>query len=548
MTRPGIVHHLRPRLAELLVFLARRAGRLVTKEEILEQVWQREFVAESVISRSIADLRRLLGDDARNARYIETIATRGYCLVAPVSFADERPPRTEPSIAVLPFVDLASDHDQEYFCDGLAEELTNGLARLPGLRVVARTSAFAFKGTSADVRDIGRQLGVGAILEGAVQRSGDRLRITVQLVDTHDSIHIWSRRFDGPAHDVFAIEDDIVQAVVSALSTTLLEVGSRGLISGQTADPEAHDLYLQGRYLSARRRRDTLREAVTRFERALAIDTAYAAAHAAIAECFAVQAFLGFEPAADAFPAAARAAERAIELSPDLGAAHAVLGHARGMFDWRWDEAERHLRRALELDQDLAVARVWYSHLLTALGRSEEAVAETERAWACDPLSPMVQMALGVALYFAGSMDRAVERFEKVLGVEPEFALAHFHLGRARAVRGELEAAAAELEKAAPGLPLALAHLVATWRRLGRSQRADEALNELRRLSTTAYVGPLAWSCAYVGQRELRFGWLRRAFDEHDGPVPLAQVDPWMDDVRGDPEFRRLVERLRLPP
>ncbi len=529
---------------DLLVFLARSGGRVVSKEEILDRVWQRRFVTESVITRSVADLRRVLGDDAGVPRYIETIHKRGYRLVAPVAPAGRR---RRPSVAVLPFSDLGPGDGEEYFCDGLADELTNALARLPGLRVVARTSAFAFKHRAVDVREVGSLLDVEAVLEGGVQRAGDRLRVTVQLIDAGDGCHVWSHRFDGTAHDVFAIEDQIVDAVTAALRVTLLDGGRSEARRGRTADPAAYDRYLQGRYVSAGRTGDALLRAARLFEEAVALDPGYAAAHASLGECHAVRGFLGIAPPHEAFPAARRAAARAVALAPDLAEGHAVLAHTLGMYEWRWAEAEDHFREALRLGPSLAVARMWYSHILEATGRCAEAVAEAERACECDPLSPIMQTALGVALHYARDHDRAAHRFRRVLDTEPSFALAHFHLGRLLLYRGDIAAAADELEIAAPGLPLALGHLASARRLLGRAREADAALAELERLSEAAYVGPLARASAHIGDCELRLAWLERAFEAHEGPVPLLNTDPGFDDLRADPAFRLLLDRLGLP-
>ncbi len=542
------VRHVRPLLMDLLVFLARSGGRVLPKEEILEQVWQRRFVSESVLTRSVADLRVLLGDDTGSPRYIETIPKRGYRLIpSAVPAAPAAGPEPTRSVVVLPFADLGPANDQEYFCDGLAEELTNALAQLPGLRVVARTSAFAFKGLAVDVREVGRRLGVGAVLEGGVQRAGDRLRVTVQLIDAGDGCHVWSHRFDGTAHDVFAIEDHIVGAVTAALRVRLLGGIAPDLRRGRTADPAAHDRYLQGRYVSARRTGDALVLASRLFEEAIAIDPGYAAAYASLGECHAVRAFLGIAPPQEAFPAARRAAGRAVALAPDLAEGHAVLAHALGMYEWRWAEAEDHFRQALRLGPSLAVARMWYSHLLAAGGRFADAVAETERACECDPLSPIIQTALGVALYYARDHDRAAHRFRAVLDAQPSFALAHFHLGRLLLCRGDIAAAADELEAAAPGFPLALGHLASARRLLGRKRAADAALAELERLAGTVYVGPLARASAYIGDRAQRLAWLEQAFDAHEGPVPLLNTDPSFDDLRAEPAFRLLLDRLGLP-
>jgi TolB-like protein len=253
ISKGATVTHLRPRLMDLLVFLAQNAGRVVGKDEIIGTVWERRFLAESVLTRSVADLRRLLSDDAEEPRFIETVPKRGYRLIVPV-LEESSPAKSAvayPSVAVLPFTNMTAGEDQQYFCDGLAEELTNALTRLRGLRVIARTSAFAFKGKAMDVRQIGRQLSVGAVVEGGVQRSADRLRITVQLIDATDGSHLWSDRFDRGASDIFAIQDEIARAVAAALSIRLLGDEETRLVRRHAQDLESHDLYLRGRYIAA---------------------------------------------------------------------------------------------------------------------------------------------------------------------------------------------------------------------------------------------------------------------------------------------------------
>jgi TolB-like protein/tetratricopeptide (TPR) repeat protein len=548
IARAGVVRHLRPRLMDLLVFLSQHPGVVVTKDQILDRVWQQRFVAESVLSRSIADLRQLLDDEAEQPRYIETIAKRGYRLVA--SAATLAPPAAaaarRPSVVVLPFADLAPGRDQEYFCDGLAEELTNGLAQLAGLRVVARTSAFAFKGRGIDVRQIGRDLNVGAVLEGAVQRAGDRIRVTVQLIDVADGCHLWSQRFDRPTGDIFAIEDEIVRSVVLALRVKLLGDRAGRAMVRTTASPAAHDLYLRGRHLAARRNPESMAQALACFERAVDADPSYGAAHAAIGECHAVSAFAGFARPSDVAPLARQSAMRARGLDEALPDAHAVLGHVAGTFDWRWEEAEAHFQRALDLSPGYALGRVWYSHLLTASGRFDEAVEETERACECDPLSPTVRTTLGLALYYARRFERAEETFKTVLAGDPSFALAHFHLGRLYGVQGRLEEAI-EHQAAAAAVPTSLGFLAGAWRRIGRPDRAEEVEREIDRLAATRYVGPLAWFAAHPDEPHIQLTWLERAVDAREGAVALLNTDAALDHLRGDPRYQALLGRLGLP-
>jgi TolB-like protein len=554
VTRAQEVHHLRPRLMDLLVYLAEHPGEVVTKDQILEDVWHLGFAAESLLSRSVADLRRLLGDDARQPRVIETIPKRGYRLVAAVAWgrtdgapgSPEAAPR--PSIVVLPFLDLAPARDHEYFCDGLAEELTNRLAHLRGLRVIARTSAFAFKGKAVDVRDVGRQLGVRAVLEGSVQRSGDRVRITAQLVDTTDGCHLWSGRFDRGFSDIFEIEDEIAQAVVSELRVALLGRSEAAVVPRQTMNPAAHDLYLRGKYHAARRSVTSLEQAIGFFEQAVRLDASYAAAHAGLAECCCAIAILGERRPAEVLPRGRVAAARALAIDPDLAAAHAVFAHLAGLYEWNWQEAERHFVRAIDLGPGLAFPRMWYAHLLTAFGRFDEAIAQVERACDCDPLAPAVQSTLGLMLYYARQFDRAVDCLRMVLAMDPSFGLARFHLGRAHWAQGDVEAATEDFRLLAGASPIMLGYLAGTLRALGREDEAVRAVDELEGFAETHYVSPLAFAaCSRLHDLDGRLRWIGLAVEERDGAVPLLNADPLVHDLWPHPGFQALMKRVGLP-
>ncbi len=242
VSRAGATVHVRPKLVDLLHFLASNQGRVVGKEEILEQVWHGEFVVESVLARSIADLRGLLHDSAATPRVIETIPKRGYRLIAPVEWIETGDRTQNPSVAVLPFANLGPEGGEQYFCDGMTEELTSALAALPGLHVIARTSAFMFRDRAIDVREIGRQLGVGHIVEGSVRRAENTFRVTTQLIDATDGCHRWSRRYDRPLGDVFAVQDEIAHAIAAELAVTLIGKGDPGLVPRRSPDMQAHDL------------------------------------------------------------------------------------------------------------------------------------------------------------------------------------------------------------------------------------------------------------------------------------------------------------------
>ena len=287
-------------------------------------------------------------------------------------------------------------------------------------------------------------------------------------------------------------------------------------------------------------------QALACFGRAVEADPSYAAAHAAVAECHAVAGFAGFAAPADVLPLARQAAGRAISLAPDLAEGHAVLGHVTGMCDWRWADAEACFQRALASSPGYPLARIWYSHLLTASGRFDEALEETARACECDPLSPTVRTTHGLALYYARSFRRAEETFKAVLGSDPAFALAHFHLGRLYAVQGRFEEAV-EQQAAAAAIPLALGFLAGSWKRLGRPDRAKEVVGELEAVAKSRYVSPMAWYAASTGDVEAQLLWLERALDAREGSVALLNTDAGLDHLRANRRFEALIGRLGLP-
>ena len=543
--------HLRPLLMDLLVLLERNRGRPVSKEEIRAAIWGRRFLAASALTRLIAELRSVLGDDVESPRFIETVPKRGYRLVPPVSPAG--PGAGEParrlSIAVLPFADMTRERDQEYLCDGLAEELTNSLTCLGRLRVIARTSAFAFKGRAVDIREIGRALGVDTIVEGGIQRAADRLRVTVQLIDAATGGHLWSDHFDRCAGDIFAIEDEIAQAVVRGLKMNLLGEGEGRISRKHSRNPGAHDLYLWGRFLWGKRTPGAVAQAIQSLEQAVDMDAEYALAWAALSECYCTCAFLGFLAPQDAYPKAQRAARRALDLDPSLPEAHAVLAFAAATYDWEWLEAERGFLRAEAAGPSYAQARVWHSQVLAFVGRFEEAIAQIERAWDLDPLSPLVQATVANILILARRYEEAIERCRKTLEMDPDFVLAHFHLGRASMCAGRPADALPAFEKAAPGFPIAMGLLGGAWAIVGRRDKAEEILRRLESLSHQRYVGALPFVVLYAGpgDEEARLAYLTKVFDDHEGLAAIFNVDPSVDSLRPDPRFQALLARLRIP-
>ena len=550
VSRAGRTVHLRPKLIDLLEFLASNQGRMVGKDEILERVWHGEFVVESVLGRSIADLRHALGDDAASPRVIETIPKRGYRLIAPVREAGGPSVPPAPSIAVLPFSNLTPETGQQYFCDGLTEEITSALAAVPGLRVTARTSAFVFRDGVTDVREVGRRLGVSHVLEGSVRRADGELRITVQLIDASDGCHRWSRRFDRPARAVFALQDEVARAVASVLEVTLLRDREGGRARPHTTNAEAHDSYLRGRYLFAQRTAPALAAAAECFHRAIDRDPAYALGYAGLADCNGHAGFLGHRPPGEAFPQAIAAARRCLELDPSLADGHVALAVGVSLYEWKWDEAEDEFRRAIELAPSHATAHLGYSNLLATLGRAVEAREQIKIARQLDPLSPLMQVCLAMRLGEERQFEPALQQLQATLAANPEFGTVHLHLARTYWALDRLEEALTHLRPGAAGFPLALGLMGAVLGRLGRRQEADEVIAELSRLSTQRHVGAAPVALAYQGLGDLdkALEWYSKAFDAHEGILAEFVVDPVTDVLRTDPRFTALVDRMRLPP
>src|ERR1017187_3838334 len=370
------------------------------------------------------------------------------------------------SIAVLPFVNLSSDKENEYFSDGLADDLINALTKVRGLRVVARGSAFQFKGKNPDIRAVGRQLNVATVLEGSVQRSGDRLRITAQLSSVADGYHVWSERYDRRLADVFAVQDEISRAIVSALEVRVAGDPGR-LVQSSTQDLEAYNLYLQGRFHLNKWRPEGARKGIEYFAQAIGKDPGYAPAYTGMADCYTWLGVFGWSAAQQAMPQARQAANRALQLDETLVAAHDSLGYVKALYDWDWPGAERELKRALELSPGDADAHFAYSvAYLSPLGRLDEALAEIQRALALDPLSPYKITGAGMIYSDRREYDRAVEQYRKAIELDPSFYHAYEEMRGVETVRGRPEAVEAVIQTIRAAFPnvddsAARAHLAA---------------------------------------------------------------------------------------
>ena len=458
------------------------------------------------------------------------------------------------SIAVLPFVNLSPDPENEYFSDGMTEELTAALMRVHGLRVASRSSAFAFKGKDLGARAIGQRLSVDSLVEGTVRKAGSRIRLTAQLVDAAGGYQRWSETYDRTLEDVFAVQDELARAIATTLANKIVGSASDPLVKPATGSLEAYTLYLRGRHAASRRTVEGLRAGIGYFEQAIAQDPAYASAHAELAACWALRAFEEFGDLApvDAMPRAKAAAARALETDPELAEAHGWLAVVATLYDWNWAEAEARFRRATEAGPEHSMAHVWYAIFLGAMGRHEESIRMILRAETLDPLSQVIHLSVGRCYLFAGEYERALAQFRATLEMEPGYGLVYAWIGRALCAQGRYREAAAELEtgmSVAGRLPVLLMVAGYAYGRSGLRDKALDTLNVLRQETSGRYVSPVCEASILVGIDELdeAFTLYDRALQHRSGYLTFLRSDPDRGcPIRSDPRFLALLQRMRL--
>src|SRR3989440_9931967 len=450
-----------------------------------------------------------------------------------------------PSVAVLPFANFSQAKDEEYFSDGITEEVINALANVEGLRVVSRTSAFAYKNKNLGVRQIAEELGVAAVLEGSVRREGNALRLTAQLINAADGYHLWSKTYDRELKNVFAVENELATSIADALRPKLLKQSS--LVPMATQNSEAHDLYLKGRHFWTKRTTEDLKEAMALFKKAIALDPAYALAHAGLSDCYLLLGEYTSARPAEILPKARPHAYRALELAGDLAEPHASLGLI-SLYDYDWATAEREFKRAIELRSGYATAHHWYAILLVTLGRFEEAQAEAERALELDPASAIVNNMLGVVFYESRNYDEAIAAFRKTLELKPGFAPAREVLACAYASMGRKEDALAELDQikasAAEHVGMRAWILAVT----GDAAGARALMPDLERRPGLGHGHPAALGALHgmLGDNDHAFVLLEQAYAERDWMLRDVKVSPMWDPLRKDPRFGKLLQRMHL--
>jgi serine/threonine protein kinase/Tfp pilus assembly protein PilF len=464
-------------------------------------------------------------------------------------------PRTgaaPPSIAILPFVDMSAEKNQEYFCDGIAEEIINTLNKVGGMRVVARTSSFSFKGTNEDIREIGKKLGVATLLEGSVRKSGNCVRVTAQLINAENGYHFWAEQYEREMEDIFSIQDEITMAVVDKLRVSLLGGESEALKKRPTENLDAFNLYLMGRYWWNMRTERSYRKALEFFGQAIKEDPSYALAYVGIADCYNLLGWYGFLSPREAFLKSRDAAQKAIRIDETLPEARASLGWINVNYDRDWEAAEREYKRALEGKPSYASGHQWYSEFLSYMGRHDEAIREAKVASDLDPLSLIIGSDLGQVLYYARDAEGAIEHLEKTLEMDPEFVIAHQFLAFAYAQKQMFAEALAAIERAAQLTgerdTLVLSQLGTISAFAGDRGRAAGLLARLLDLSREKYVSPFWIALVHVGlgRYDGAFEWLGRAFNERDHWMETLKVFPILDVVRADARYSELIGRMKL--
>jgi TolB-like protein/DNA-binding winged helix-turn-helix (wHTH) protein/tetratricopeptide (TPR) repeat protein len=609
---------LTPKAFDTLICLVRNQGRMVTKDELLRQIWPDTFVEEINLAVNISTIRKALGESPQECRFIATVPGHGYRFVAevrnlPSENGNEKRPDIaedstiirangnygisgsgdtavvapvkqnllrlaplvslallvavlsagyfwrreketkastpgEASIAVLPFTDLSPNQDQQYFTDGLAEELITDLAQVPGLRVVARSSAFEFRGRNEDLRSVGNKLGVSNILEGSVRKERDRFRISVELTNTKSGFQIWSQTYDRRISDIFAVQDEIAAAVSGALEIRLLGAnGSSVPATARRTNPDAYQAYLQGRYFEGRgERKEDLENALTFANQAITLDARYAPAWVLRSLTYNLMAGFGLIENSEGMRKAREDARRAIALDASLASAYLALGYIQYSYDWDWSGAETSGKKAAELEPGSADVLRYQSSLDEALGRLREAIESQKRAIIIDPLLPRSYTSLGAQLYEFEKYDDARTALHKALELNPQKEHDHAIQGEVLLAQGRPEQALTEIEQEPSNFWRQLSEAL-VYQALNRQGDSDKALHAVIATDQNGAAFEIAEVYAYRGESDKAFAWLDRAYRQRDGGLTLVKVDPLLENLRRDPRYADLLREMRLP-
>jgi serine/threonine protein kinase/tetratricopeptide (TPR) repeat protein len=486
----------------------------------------------------------------RRAALAAMLLAAGIALVSWYYFHSQDKKVAIHSIAVLPFTNVNKDMEMEYLSDGISESLINRLSRLPDVKVIARSSAFKYKGTELDLNDVAKALGVEAILTGRVTQRGENLSISVELVNAGDKTQLWGDQYDRKMSDLLAIQREIAREIVEKLKLRV-SGDEKVLAKHFTESNEAYQLYLKGRFYWNKRTDEALRKSIECFKQAIETDPSFALAYAGLADCYVVPAIL--LPPREVMPKAKAAAMRALELDETLAEAHASLGRVLAAYDWDWTGAEKEYKRAIELNPRYAIAHQWYGGYLDAMGRHNEAIGERKRALELEPLSLIVNFELGLAYYYARDYDQAIEQFKKTVELDQNFPPPHNFLPASYEQKGMYSEAIAEFKKAIPltggsEWTLAKAGLGHAYAVTGQKSEARAVLDELKQDSGQGYVSANSIALIYagLGEKDEAFAWLEKGYEQRAFQMQWIKIEPRWDSIRTDPRFQDLMRRVGL--
>jgi TolB-like protein/DNA-binding winged helix-turn-helix (wHTH) protein/Tfp pilus assembly protein PilF len=605
LLRGNEIVELTPKAFDTLLLLVRNSGHLLEKDKLISMLWPETFVEEGSLSNNIFLLRKALGE---NPAYIETVPRRGYRFVGAVrqfpqaaTTQGEEPPevgapstasflaktrrlrrsraalgiaavfllaalaagwfykfaaREEAidSLAVLPFVNASADPNTEYLSDGITESLINSLSQLPHLKVMSRDSAFRYKGKETDAQTVGRELGVRAIFKGRVTPRGDTLNISAALIDARDSRHIWGQQYDRKLADMVALREELAREMAGALRVRLTGADEKRLTRSYTANPEAYQDYLKGRYWLNKSTDEGFNNGIEYFRQAVTKDPAYALAYSGLADCYSSLAELGAVPAKEGYLRAKDAALKALELDDTLAEAHGSLALIKSSYDWDWSGADKEIRRAIELNPNYAGAHRLHAEVLWQTGRLNEAIAETKLTLELDPLSLDNNATLGVEFFLARQYDQAIEQEGKVLELDPNFIEAYYFRGVSYLKKSRYKAGMVEFEKGvaiSPVNTVALTGLGYGYAVTSKRVEAEKVLDKLNGLAKHQYVSAVWRAKIYAGleEKDKAFEWLEKAYEDRSiVSVGYIKTNPMFDSLRSDRRYADLFRRTNLQP
>nr|QEO73765.1 TPR repeat-containing protein [uncultured bacterium] len=572
LLRDGKPVSLTPKAMDTLLVLVESSGRVLQKDEILSKVWPDTFIEEATLAQNIFTIRKMLGVDANGRPYIETIPRRGYRFVAEVkklgpdglelgakpagdasqsaAAAAAQPAPITKSLAVLPFNNLSKSEEIEYFVDGITESVINSLARVPQLRVMARSTVFRYKGGDKDPIEVARELGVQTVLLGWVSQRGEHLTASMELVDVANGWHIWGKQYSLTPAYIFEIQEDILRNLRDKLQLGPDDQATKRY----TSNAEAYRLYLKGRHYWNKRTVEGYQKAIGCFREAIEGDPNYALAYTGLADAYSLQCspFYGLRQPTEIMPRARAAAEKALYLDDSLAEAHTSLAYIKLVYNWDWEAAEAGFKRALMLDPRCAHAHHWYSHYLIAVGKNQEALEENMKAQELDPHEATYNQHLAWYYVFTREYDKAIENLRESISQDPNFYPAHIILGIAYRQKEMYAEAVAEFEEARrleDTIP-ALAFIGHAYGVAGEKKKARAIHDELKKKSGRQYVSAYCKAIVAIGLNEYdeAFRHLDDAYHEHSEWLMWIKVNPALDHLRHDPRFDKLLQRLGLQP